>query len=87
MYACAGLFCVLTNVSNKFVFRRFPLMGGGAITPSAPLRAPLWIGEVNKVLRGLYCFAVINWKAKVSVFKSVFVLNCTYGHESLAMNK
>ena len=24
MYACAELFCVLTNVSNKFVFRRFP---------------------------------------------------------------
>ena len=33
MYACAELFCVLTNVSNKFVFRRFPLRG--ALTPSA----------------------------------------------------
>ena len=32
MYACAELFCVLTNVSNKFVFRRFPLRGGS--TPS-----------------------------------------------------
>jgi len=28
MYACAELFCVLTNVKNKFVFRRFPLRGG-----------------------------------------------------------
>jgi len=28
MYACAELFCVLTNVSNKFVFRLFPLKGG-----------------------------------------------------------
>jgi len=25
IYACAELFCVLTYVSNKFVFRRFPL--------------------------------------------------------------
>jgi len=40
MYACAELFCVLTNVSNKFVFGRFPLRG--ALAPSAPpLRAPL----------------------------------------------
>ena len=35
MYACAELFCVLTYVSNKFVFRRFPLRGG-ALAPSAP---------------------------------------------------
>ena len=35
MYACAELFCVLTNVSNKFVFRRFPLRGG-----SSPLIPP-----------------------------------------------
>ena len=39
MYACAELFCVLTNVCNKFVFRRFPLRG--SLSPSAPLRAPL----------------------------------------------
>ena len=35
MYACAELFCVLTNVSNKFVFGRFPLRGG-----SSPLSPP-----------------------------------------------
>jgi len=35
MYARAELFCVLTNVSNKFVFRRFPLRGV-ALVPSAP---------------------------------------------------
>jgi len=29
MYACAELFCVLTKVRNKFVFRRFLLRGGG----------------------------------------------------------
>jgi len=28
--ACAELFCALTNVSNKFVFRRFPLRGGSS---------------------------------------------------------
>ena len=52
MYACAELFCVLTNVSNKFVLRRFPLRGGrGAIAPSAlPLRAPL--AAVNRKLLG-----------------------------------
>jgi len=37
MYACAELFCALTNVSNKFVFRRFPLRWGS----SPPLRVPL----------------------------------------------
>jgi len=37
MYECAELFCVLTNVSNKFVFRRFPLRGGG----SSPINPPL----------------------------------------------
>jgi len=39
MYACVELFCVLTNVSNKFVFRRFPLRGFYPLQP--PLRAPL----------------------------------------------
>jgi len=34
MYVCAELFCVLTNVSNKFVFRRFPLRG--ALVPPSP---------------------------------------------------
>jgi len=29
MYVCAELFYVLTNVSNKFVFRQLPLKGGG----------------------------------------------------------
>jgi len=38
MYACAELFYVLTNVSNKLVFRRFPLRGGSS---STALRAPL----------------------------------------------
>jgi len=42
MYECAELFCVLTNVSNKlFVFRPFPLRGGGSSPLSPPLRAPL----------------------------------------------
>ena len=41
MYACAELYCVWTNVSNKFVFRRFPLRGG--LAPSAPTAcAPGW---------------------------------------------
>ena len=35
MYACAELFCVSTNVSNKFVFRRFPSRGG-----FSPLNSP-----------------------------------------------
>jgi len=50
MYACAELFCVLTNFSNKFVFKRFPLRG--ALTPSAPLRAPLVIAYVDRGHRG-----------------------------------
>ena len=33
MYACAELFCVLTNVSKKFVFRRFPLRGEPRSSP------------------------------------------------------
>ena len=37
MYAYAELFCVLTNVSNKFVFRRFPLKGGSS------LLSPPWL--------------------------------------------
>jgi len=41
MYACAE-FCVLTNVSNKYVFGRFPLRGGSA---APPLRAPLLVFE------------------------------------------
>jgi len=45
MYECAELFCVLTNVSNKFVFRRFPLRG--ALAPSAtPCVRPLLYYDV-----------------------------------------
>jgi len=61
MYACAELFCVLTNVSNKFVFRRFPLMGGG-YRPLSPLRAPLGpTGEICSFLRDLkrLAFAIL----------------------------
>ena len=46
MYACAELFCVLTNVSNKFVFRRFPLKGG--LAPSAPCLPGLCMMSVHR---------------------------------------
>jgi len=59
MYACAELFCVLTNVSNKFVFRRFPLKGGGSIPLSPSLRAPLRVYVVKDVLRVEVVFAII----------------------------
>jgi len=49
MYACAELFCVLTKVRNKFVFRRF-LLRGGALVPSSPLRAPLGAHQVITLL-------------------------------------
>jgi len=40
MYACTELFCVLTNVSNKFVFRRFPLRG--VFSPLNPPACAPW---------------------------------------------
>jgi len=55
MYAYGELFCVLTNVSNKFVFRRFPLRRG-ALAPSAPLRTPLIEVPVRTALGKLSCW-------------------------------
>ena len=54
MYACAELFCVLTNARNKYVFRRFPLRG--ALAPSAPLRAHLNMGHAEASPTGAVCF-------------------------------
>jgi len=52
MYACAELFCVLTNVSNKFVLRRFPLRGGSSpLSPHLP--APLNLFGVVIVKKGM----------------------------------
>jgi len=48
MYACAELFWVLTNVSNKFVFRRFPLRGG-----SSPFSPPSCTPERHHSLLGV----------------------------------
>jgi len=49
MYACAELLCVLTNVSNNFVFRRYPLRGD--LAPSAaPACAP---GELHSEFEDL----------------------------------
>ena len=47
MYACAELFCASTNVSNKFVFRRYPLRGGSSPLSSPPACDPGEVTEVN----------------------------------------
>jgi len=54
MYACAQLFCVLTNVSNKFLFRQFPLRGA-----IPPLRAPLFATQSKEIKFGDYYFIVL----------------------------
>ena len=58
MYACAELFCVLTNVSNKFVFRRFPLRGGSSpfIPPCVRPAAEVWEVFSHSFLRSRVCY-------------------------------
>jgi len=58
MYACAELFCVLTKVSNKFVFGRFPLRGPYPLSPPAcaPARryeSTAWRTDSSNTLRCL----------------------------------
>jgi len=45
MYACAEVLCVLTNVSNKFVFRRFPLRWGSSPLSPHCVR-PWWSADL-----------------------------------------
>ena len=70
MYACAELFCVLTNVVNKFVFRRFPLRGGGgSIAPSAPFCVYPWL-RLSFMLHNYYFYLQL----KISIFADIFIM-------------
>jgi len=55
MYACVELFCVSTNVSNKFVFRRFPLRRRGGSSPlSPPACAPVLKTRLDEVYPNVF---------------------------------
>jgi len=84
MYACAELFCVLTNVSSKFVFRRFPLRGGSSLL-SPPLRAPLTV-LIRAAGISLYCGTYpsnISSCNRVNFCKTIFETSTFLGWASL----
>jgi len=77
MYACSELFCVLTNVSNKFVFRGFPLRGGSsplsptpACAPGNSLNVQIPLAEKNILFNSFFRKASSLWNALPIVVKS-----------------
>jgi len=77
MHACAELFCVLTNVSNKFVFRRFPLRGG--FSPLSPPCVRPWsawlLCSVSVIPENTVALQKFNQLIRIELLTSCFLEN------------